>query len=101
MANRPFDRTVSTTAVHLAEFKDGALHELESLLLNGAISDNKRIMNEVRKVYGKTANIVVTGTEISEEKRRISFEDFMKYSYPAPVKSADENVLSYNDAEEM
>ncbi len=92
MANRPIERTVSTTTVHLAEFKDGSLQELESLLLNGAISDNKRIMNEVRKVYGKTANIVVTGTEISEEKRRISFEDFMKYSYPAPVKAADEEV---------
>ena len=92
MANRPFERTVSTTVVRLAEFKDGSLQELDSLLLNGAIADNKRIMNEVRKVYGKTANIVVTGTEISEEKRRISFEDFMKYSYPAPVKGVDEEV---------
>lgn len=92
MINRPFERTASITTVHLAEFKDGALQELESLLLNGAISDNKRIMNQVRKVYGKTANIVVTGKEISEEKRRISFEDFMKYSYPVPVKGADDEV---------
>lgn len=101
MANRPFERTVSTTLVHLAEFKDGSLQNLGPLLLNGAISDNKRIMNEVRKVYGKTANIVVTGTEIYEEKRRISFEVFMKYSYPLPVKAADEEVEEVEEVEEM
>lgn len=89
MMNRPFERTVSTTTVKLSEFKDGQLHELPDMLLNGAISDSKRIMNEVRRLYGKTANVVVTSTEIAEEKRRISFEDFMRYSYPATKAAVD------------
>ena len=90
MANRPFERTVSTTRIHLAVFEDGGLRAVDDMLLNGAISNSKRIMNEVRKQFGKTANVVVTGTEITEEKRMISFEDFMKYSYVPERKNADE-----------
>lgn len=86
MTNRPFERSVSTTKVSLSMYKDGQLHEMEPMLINGAINDNKRIMNEVRKKYTKTANIVVTGMQVMTEKRRISFEDFMTYSYPVPVK---------------
>ena len=90
MANRPFERTVSSTIVHVSEFSNGQLNTLDDVILNGAIEDNKRVMNEVRRIYGKAANIVVSGTEVVQEKRRISFEDFMKYSYPAPVKENDE-----------
>lgn len=77
---RGITRTISSTVIHVAEFAYGELRVLEDVIVPGAITDNARVMKAVRNVYGKEANIVVTGTEVLEEKRTISFENFMRYS---------------------
>lgn len=87
---RGITRTISSTLIHVAEFACGELHVLDDVLVPGAITDNARVMKAVRNVYGKEANIVVTGTEVLEEKRMISFEDFMRYSEVALAESGND-----------
>ena len=88
---RAITRTVSTTKINVSEFVDGSLKEKESVYVPGSITDAKRLMSEVRKAHGKAANVVITGTEIIEEKRAISFDDFMKYSVPVNAEEDTEN----------
>lgn len=88
---RAITRTVSTTKINVSEFVDGTLKEKESVYVPGSITDAKRLMSEVRKAHGKAANVVITGTEIIEEKRVISFDDFMKYSVPVGAEEDTEN----------
>lgn len=88
---RAITRTVSTTKINVAEFVDCSLKEKEAVYVPGSITDGKRLISEVRKVYGKAANVVITGTEIFEEKRAISFDDFMKYSVIVDAEEVTEN----------
>ena len=88
---RAIARTVSTTKINVLEFVDGSLKEKEPVYVPGSITDAKRLISEVRKAYGKAANVVISGTEIVEEKRAISFDDFMKYSVPVDAEESTEN----------
>lgn len=88
---RAITRTVSTTKINVAEFVDCCLEEKDPVYVSGSITDGKRLISEVRKAYGKAANVVITGTEIVEEKRAISFDDFMKYSVPVDAEKSTEN----------
>lgn len=84
---RGITRTIYSTVIHVAQFACGELHVLKDVIVRGSITDTARVMKAVRNVYGKEANIVVTGTEVLEEKRTISFEDFMRYSEVASAES--------------
>lgn len=89
---RAIIRTVSTTKINVSEFVDCCLQEKDPVYVPGSITDGKRLISEVRKAYGKAANVVITGTEIIEEKRAISFDDFMKYSVPVNAEESTDNV---------
>lgn len=77
---RAVTRTINSTSIEVSYFAGGILVEKDPVVVPGKVIDASRQMKAVRSVYGKNANVVITGYKVIDEKRAISFEDFMKYS---------------------
>lgn len=84
---RAITRTINTTKIDVAKFEAGNLIPVAPVFAAGEIKDNDRQMKAVRAVYGKNANVIITGYDVISEKRAISYEDFMSFSH---VVAADE-----------
>lgn len=83
-------RTIVSTEIEIAKFENGELLPLESIIEDKAITNEEAIKLANKKYKGE--QIVVTDVKVSEpQRRRISLEDFMKYSEVIDVTKEDEN----------
>lgn len=86
---RFFTRTVTTTVIKVARFADGQVDAFPDIIVPVRVSSNTAIMREINKAYPDTKGLFCVNTEYREELRRLSVEDFLKYSEPVTVDEAE------------
>lgn len=83
-------RTIVSTEIEVAKFENGELIPLESIIEDKAVEKEEAVKIANRKYKGE-GQIVVTDVKVSDPKRRrISLENFMKYSEVIDVTKEDE-----------
>lgn len=86
---RYFTRTVTTTVIKVAQFKDGAVVEFPDIVVPVRVNSNTAITKEISKAYPDEKGLFCVTTEYHEELRRLSVEDFLKYSEVVTVDEAE------------
>lgn len=84
---RYFTRTVTTTVIKVAQFKDGEVTEFPDIVVPVRVNSNTAITKEINKAYPDAKGLFCVTTEYREELRRLSVEDFLKYSEVVPVEA--------------
>lgn len=87
---RYFTRTVTTTVIKVGQFKDGAVCEMPDIVIPVRVNSNTAITKEINKTYPDEKGLFCISTEYKEELRRLSVEDFLKYSEPVTVETIEE-----------
>lgn len=84
-------RTLVSTEIEIAKFENGELVPFATIVEDKAVEKEEAVKIANRK-YKNEGQIVVTDVKVSEpQRRRISLEDFMKYSEVIDVNSPEEN----------
>lgn len=86
---RFFTRTVTTTIIKVARFADDKVDALPDIIVPVRVCSNTAITREINKVYPDTKGLFCVNTEYKEELRRLSVEDFLKYSEVVTVDEAE------------
>ena len=86
---RFFTRTVTTTVIKVAQFADGQVTAFPDIIVPVRVSSNMAITREINKAYPDEKGLFCVNTEYREEIRRLSVEDFMKYSEVVTVDEAE------------
>lgn len=93
-------RTLVTTEISVAKFENGELLPLEPIIVDKEITKEEAIKLTNKKY--KDADFQAIVTEVSEpksEKRRISIEDFVKYS--EVIEGAEQEELELTETHEQ
>lgn len=77
---RFFTRTVTTTVIKVGQFKDGAVTEMSEIVIPVRVTSQTAVMKEITAKYPNETGLFCIGTEYREETRRLSIDNFMKYS---------------------
>lgn len=99
---RKITRTISKTVVSYVSGVVGKqldFTDIQEIELPGAITKQAKLMVAMRKKLGKDANFVITSTRVVEEKRAISYDDFMAYSLPVEDDEDDNDM--FDDSERV
>lgn len=86
---RFFTRTVITTVIKVAQFADGQVTAFPDIIVPVRVTSNKAITREINKAYPDEKGLFCLNTEYREELRRLSVEDFLKYSTVVTVDEAE------------
>lgn len=86
---RFFTRTVTTTVIKVAQFADGQVTAFPDIIVPVRVSSNAAITREISKAYPDEKGLFCVSTEYREELRRLSVEDFLKYSEVVTVDEAE------------
>ena len=87
---RYFTRTVTTTVIKVGQFKDGSVCEMPDIVIPVRVNSNIAITKEINKAYPDEKGLFCISTEYKEELRRLSVENFIKYSEPVTVETIEE-----------
>lgn len=87
---RYFTRTVTTTVIKVAQFADGQVVEFPDIVVPVRVNSNTAITKEITRAYPDAKGLFCVNTEYREELRRLSVEDFLKYSEPVTVDKWNE-----------
>lgn len=90
---REMSRTINKTKVNYVSMAVGEsidMADVKSIEIPGVITKQSKLMLAVRRELGKDANFLIVSSEIVDEKRAISYDDFMKYSHPVTEKEGAE-----------
>jgi hypothetical protein len=91
-------RTLQTTEITVAKFENGELLPLESIIVDGEI-EKEVAVKVANKQYKNEGQVVVTDVIVSEPvKRRISIEDFVKYS---EIVGLEVQEIEYEDTDSV
>ena len=82
-------RTVTTTVIKVAQFADGQVVALPDVVVPVRVTSNMAITREINKAYPDEKGLFCVNTEHREELRRLSVEDFLKYSTVVTVNEAE------------
>lgn len=86
---RFFTRTVTTTVIKVAQFVDGQVTAFPDVIVPVRVSSNMAITREITKAYPDAKGLFCVNIEYNEELRRLSIEDFLKYSEVVTVDEAE------------
>lgn len=86
---RFFTRTVITTVIKVAQFADGQVTDFADIIVPVRVNSNTAITREINKAYPDEKGLFCVNTEYREELRRLSIEDFLKYSTVVTVDEAE------------
>lgn len=86
---RFFTRNVTTTVIKVAQFADGQVVALPDVVVPVRVTSNMAITREINKAYPDEKGLFCVNTEYREELRRLSVEDFLKYSTVVTVDEAE------------
>lgn len=86
---RFFTRTVTTTIIKVARFADGQVTGFPDIIVPVRVISNTAITREINKAYPDEKGLFCVNTEYREELRRLSVEDFLKYSTVVTVDEAE------------
>ena len=88
-----FTRTLVSTEIQVAELKIGTtdLTVLGAIEVEGKVSPEKAVRIANKEYKGK--QVVVIGLEEKQEKRTLSYEDFMKYSVVVVEEEVSEDEV--------
>ena len=86
---RFFTRTVTTTVIKVARFADGQVTAFPDIIVPVRVTSNTAITREINKSYPDEKGLFCVNTEYREELRRLSVEDFLKYSTVVTVDEAE------------
>ena len=86
---RFFTRTVTTTVIKVAQFVDGQVTAFPDIIVPVRVNSNAAITREITKAYPDAKGLFCVNTEYREELRRLSVEDFLKYSEVVTVDEAE------------
>ena len=84
-----FTRTVTTTVIKVAQFADGQVVALPDVVVHVRVTSNMAITREINKAYPDEKGLFCVNTEYREELRRLSVEDFLKYSTVVTVDEVE------------
>lgn len=87
---RYFTRTVTTSVIKVGQFKDGTVCEMPDIVIPVRVNSSTAITKEIAKAYPEEKGLFCISTEYKEELRRLSVEDFLKYSEPVTVETIEE-----------
>lgn len=86
---RFFTRTMITTVIKVAQFADGKVTAFPDIIVPVRVSSNTAIGREITKAYPDAKGLFCVNIEYNEELRRLSVEDFLKYSEVVTVDEAE------------
>lgn len=89
-------RTLVTTEISVAKFENGGLLPLEMIIEDREVSQEEAVKIANRK-YKEESQVVVTEVKVLPPvKRRISIEDFVKYSEVIEGQDQEESDIDAN-----